>query len=105
MEHDKDDLFIFKLNDNFLHFGKRKLCVVSGLIFGKKFEFHSDIKNSNKLMSKYYPGIKKVRDMIFITESMNFFRKKDLYKINMVNFIIRFLKPDLSRIFFIKVIF
>ncbi|KAF3645591.1 hypothetical protein FXO38_19586 [Capsicum annuum] len=51
-------------------------------------------------MSKYYPGIEKVRKSDFYTDFVaneNFFKEDDLYEIGMVYFIIRFLVSDLPR--------
>ncbi|KAF3650193.1 hypothetical protein FXO37_18594 [Capsicum annuum] len=67
-----------------------------------------DFKASNKLMSKYYPGIEKVKRRDFYTDfdvTENFFKEDDLYEIGMVYFIIRFLVPDLPRNYIPKLYF
>ncbi|KAF3636895.1 hypothetical protein FXO38_23955 [Capsicum annuum] len=86
-ENNRDDLFIFRLNGKLLHFGKREFCVVTGLRFDKKSDFYSDFKAPNKLMSKYYPGIEKVKRSDFYIDfavTVNFFKEDDLYEIGMV---------------------
>ncbi|PHU17378.1 hypothetical protein BC332_13073 [Capsicum chinense] len=91
-ENNRDDLFIFRLNGNLLHFGKRKFCVVTGLRSDKKSIFFSDFKAPNKFMPKYYHGIEKVKRSDFYTDfamTENFFKEDDLYEIGMLYFIIR----------------
>ncbi|KAF3675129.1 hypothetical protein FXO37_06050 [Capsicum annuum] len=84
-ENNRDDLFIFRLNDNLLHFGKRKFCVVTGLRFDKKNNFYSDFKAPNKLMSKYYSGIEKMKRSDFYTDfavTENFLKKMICMKLS-----------------------
>ncbi|PHU13155.1 hypothetical protein BC332_20085 [Capsicum chinense] len=86
-ENNRDDFFIFRLNGKLLHFGKREFCVVTDLRFDKKSDFYSDFKAPNKLMSKYYPGIEKVKKSDFYIDfavTVNFCKEDDLYEIDIV---------------------
>ncbi|PHT40039.1 hypothetical protein CQW23_18893 [Capsicum baccatum] len=76
--------------------------------FDKKNDFYSDFKSPNKPMSKYYPDIEKVKRSDFYTDfavTEFFFKKDDLYEIDMIYLIIWFFIPDLSRNYIPKLYF
>ncbi|PHU11663.1 hypothetical protein BC332_18593 [Capsicum chinense] len=104
-DNDRDDSFIFNINGKDLHFRKREFSVVNGLKYFKKSDFVFDPKVRNKLMDRYYPGMNKVMSSVFYDDFVNkkiVFRDEDLYEIELVYFISRFLHFELPRTFIKK---
>ncbi|KAM3221473.1 hypothetical protein P3L10_020743 [Capsicum annuum] len=103
-DNDHDYMFVFSLNEKELHFVKREFAAVSGLKYGKKSNFFSDVEVPNKLTFYYFPSQTKVKRSEFYRkfDDKDIFMDEDLYNLGMIYFINRFLVPNLPRNFILK---
>ncbi|KAJ8529102.1 hypothetical protein K7X08_035937 [Anisodus acutangulus] len=65
-DHDRDDMFIIKVNGKELHFGIREFAMITGLKCGMDNEFFSEPDSPNISINRYFNGPTKVpKAMLF----------------------------------------
>ncbi|XP_059310743.1 uncharacterized protein LOC132062121 [Lycium ferocissimum] len=106
-DHDRDDMFIMKVNGKLLHFGIREFAIITGLKCGMDSEFVSDPDSSNRLMTRYFNGQTKVPKTMLVSLFIDFKENKsliedgDVFKIALLYFISTFLFSTQSNVAFV----
>ncbi|KAK4377063.1 hypothetical protein RND71_003359 [Anisodus tanguticus] len=76
--HDRNDMFIIKVNGKELHFGIREFAIITSLKCGMDIEFVSKLDSPNRLINVYFNGLFKVSKPMLVSIFIDFKNNKAL---------------------------